>query len=509
MLLLVVLFTAGAAWSQMSMGGYQNPVAWGGSSQSAAGGGDDRSQTGSSSSSPTDNPAQNGIQTSQSGIQTSDDTAGQSSSDSSSQTPVNLSGNGASDGTTDLSASDTSPQTTINGPANQNVSVGGVGISSPLQIQSGGVKIGPVYLTSISDSFFYVVNTAPGQPRSTFTGDSIFANLVYSKQIGGGSLTIDGKEQFSLSELTPYFNQSVSANYTDQLTERWSLNASAQFIYFQNSILANPQYLLSYQNGGPVVQTLFAIQRAYSLYESNSISFSYQLNGRTHLTLTPIVSATILDQNNSWTTGEQFGGAVGVTRDVTDNLNVGGFYFFSHSLTSGVPNSPGWNTQSLGVSLQYRLRNSWFFAGSLAASGQLVAQGWQLTPTGSVAVRKAFTNSSIYGAYSRAEASTVFASSGYFDQGDVGYQRNFGQNQKLMVNVFAGEFRTVDAGLQQEGKRVGGAITYRWKPRVSVNAGYNFARQTGADTLTFSPLLGNTSAVSFGLNWALGSSSGP
>jgi hypothetical protein len=376
-----------------------------------------------------------------------------------------------------------------------------------LQIQPSGLKIGPAYLTSISDSFFYVVNTAPGEPRSTFVGNSIFANLVYSRQICNGNLSIDGKEQFSLSQTTPYFNQSLSAYYTDQLSERWSLNASAQFTYFQNSILANPQYLLSYQNGGPVVQTLFAVQSANTVYESNSISFSYELSGRTHLTLTPIVSATILNQDGNWTFGEQFGGAVGVTRDITDSLNVGGFYFFSHALTSGVANSPGWNTQSLGVNFQYRLHNSWFFAGSLAASGQLVGQGWYLTPTGNVAIRKAFANSSLYGAYSRAEASNVFASSGFFDQGDVGYQQNF--RQKLMANVFAGEFRTVNAGLQQEGKRIGGSITYKWKPRLSIQAGYNFANQTGAQTVTFSPLLGNTSAISFGLNWALGSSSGP
>lgn len=458
------------------------------SDQSSSGG---QSQTSPDTSSQGSSDAQG---------QASQDTSDQSSGNGQSQTSVNLSGQGSADST---GINPATGDTVINAPANPNATVR---LPFALQVEPQGVKIGPVYLTDISDSFFYAVNTVPGEPSSTFAGNSISADLACNKQIGGGTLAIQGKEQFSVSQLTPYFNQSATASYTDQLTERWSMTGSVQFTYFQNSILANPQYLLSYQNSGLVVQTLFAFQRGYTLYESNALDFTYDINTRTHLTLSPILGATFLDENGSWTSSQQFGGAVGVTRDINADLNLGAFYFLSHSLTSGVANSPGWTSQSLGVSFQYRLHDTWFVAGSLAASGQLVAQIWQLTPAGSISVRKSFTNSSVFAAYTRAEANNVFVSSGYFDQGDIGYQRKVGQ--KLQLNASAGAFRTIDTGITQKGKRVGGSVSYRWTPRLNLNASYNFAHQVGADTSTFSPLLGNTSAFSFGLSWSLGANPG-
>jgi hypothetical protein len=510
-LVLVLLLSAGSAWCQ-----FQNPIAWGWSPPPASTGGTDNSpqsaapsnasdtsvqQMGDQSSQPsqTASDQSSGDVQSQGQSQTSQDSSDQSSSNPQSQSSVNLSGQGAADGT---GVNPATGDTVINGPANPNATAR---FPFPVQSEPQGIKIGPVYLTNISDSFFYAINTAPGQPSTTFSGNSISAELVCNKQIGSGTLAIQGREQFSLSQLTPYFNQSVSVSYSNQLSERWTLNASAQFTYFQNSILANPQYLLSYQNSGLVVQTLFALQRGSTLYESNALDFSYQLSGRTHLTLSPIVGATFLEQNGTYTNAQQFGGAVGVTRDVTDNLNLGAYYFLSHSLTSGVANSPGWTSQSLGASFQYRF-NTWVVAGSLAASGQLIAQVWDLTPGGSISVRKAFTTSSIYGAYTRAEASTVFVSSGYFDQGDIGYHKSVGQ--KLQLNLDAGFFRTINTGITQKGKRVGGSLSYRWKPRLNLNASYNYAHQVGADTSSFSPLLGNTSAFSFGISWKLGAESG-
>jgi len=521
MIVLALFFMAGAAVGQIAVPQLQNPIAWGWVLQSNVG-----LMTVPPLESPADDSTQAdqqmGTQTSGNAPpQTSDGTNNQPADGSASQDlmgsqssmdtqgrtegnppPTNSPSSTPYDSTSSTSDA-TAPGTVVTNANSSSSRLGGI---LPFHIQPDGVKIGPLYLTNLSDSFFYAVSNSPGFPIQTYTGNSISANLVYTRSIGQGNFAVDAREQFSLSGTQPFFNQSLGASYNDQLTERWSVGIAAQFIYFQNSILANPQYLLNYQNGGPTLQTLFAQQRGSTMYESNSIAFSYQVNGRTHITLSPIIGATFLDQQGGWSSSHQFGGAIGVTRDFTSNLTMGVFYNLSHSVTSGVSNSPGWNNQSLGFSLDYKFGRSWTIAGSLAASGQLMAQIWTLTPTGSVKIAKSFSKSSIAAAYTRAEASSVFVSSGFYDQGDISFNQRLGQ--KINFNVGVGEFRTINAGINQSGKRAGGGMSYQWRPRVSLNASYNFGQQNGTEASNFSPFLGTTNAFSIGVNWQLCSNAG-
>src|SRR5271165_1983042 len=216
MVVLVLLSTAGMAASQVAALPFQNnAIAWGGPVQPPdVGSGDNRTQPVTSSGANGGAPAE-----------TSADTPGQTSGD----TPT---GSAASD--------------TTNSPVNNAVSanpdntIRQLGTPFPLQLQPEGLKIGPFYVPSVSDSFFYAVNTSPGQPTQTYYGNSIQANLVYSRPLSKSTLSIQAREQFSLTQLRPYFNQAIVLNFTDQLTERWSFSAAANFIFFQSSLLANP-----------------------------------------------------------------------------------------------------------------------------------------------------------------------------------------------------------------------------------------------------------------------------
>src|SRR5208283_4621942 len=217
---LFLLFTAGIASSQMSPFLPQNTIAWGGPIQPLdVGSTDNRTQPPVPSSIQAGTLAEN-----------SPDGAGDTPSGAQTASPA---------GNVDNSTASTTSDNTVRQ----------LGTPFPLQLQPEGLKIGPFYLPSISDAFYYAVNTSPGQPTQTFVGNSITANLVYSKALSNGVLAIQAREQMSLANsVRPIFNQSISVTYNDQLSERWSLNANAQFTYFQSSILANPQYLLSYNN---------------------------------------------------------------------------------------------------------------------------------------------------------------------------------------------------------------------------------------------------------------------
>ena len=266
---LLLLFTAGVASGQMSPFPVQNTIAWGGPIPPPdVGSADKGPQT------PVPTPVQ-------------PDPNAQSSADAPADTP-DADQTASPAGNVDNSTASTT---------SDNNTVRQLGTPFPLQLQPQGLKIGPFYVPSISDAFYYAVNDSPGQPTQTFVGNSVTANLIYSKALSNGVLVVQAREQMSLANsVRPVFNQSISATYNDQLSERWSLNANANFTYFQSSILANPQYLLAYNNAGSLQQTVFVPQAGSVAYETNNITFNYALNGRTHLTLSPIIGATFLSQ---------------------------------------------------------------------------------------------------------------------------------------------------------------------------------------------------------------------
>jgi hypothetical protein len=476
---LVLLFTAVAASGQVPMPPFQNTIAWGGPIQPDVGRGDQ-------SQSPVPSNASGQTQDGNSAA-SSDQTPGDGTADNSA--------NGAANGTVSANPDNTVKQ---------------LGTPFPLQLQPEGLKIGPFYIPSITDSFSYAVNSAPGQPTQSFVGNSIAFNLVYSKTLSRGVFAVQAHEQFSLANSwNPYINQSVGVTFNEQLSERWSLNAAAYFTYFQNSLLANPQYILAYNNGGIVQQTLFLQQQGTNIYESNNISLSYQMGTRTVVSFTPILQATYQYLQGGWSNVRQFGGGVTVTHTLTPDLSVSGYYTLSYASTSGTSSTyPSWVNQNIGVGFQgtFVRYRGWSLGGSVAASSQHYAGSYTITPTGTLSLFKSFGQSSITAAYTRTEASTVLVSNGYFDQADVAYNRKFGQ--KFNLNVGAGLFRTSYSGTYYNGKRVGGSVTYQWTPRVGLNAGYNFAHQNGVQSTNFAPYLGNTNYLSVGLVWALGNHSG-
>ena len=510
MIVLFVVCAAGAASSQARPPLMPNAISWGLDSALnpdlyQAGGGQNSDKP--ASTAVGSGPREAGASSGQSAEAPDGQTPGDASSDDSTKTAANPPTDSSSNPPNVInlpSSADLQTDASLPTPA---ASTGSLlqNLRSSFQVEPQGVKIGPAYLTNISDEFFFAANTAPGSPTQTYMGDSLSANIGYNRQVGEGVLSVQSRQQFSLSESTPYYNTSVTAGYSDQLTERWSVNAAAQLTYFQNTILANPQYVLAEQNGSLVAQTLFNLRRGSSFYEANSINFDYTLSGTTHLTLSPILGATFLDNDGVWNSSRVFGGTVALSREVTSSLTLGGFYSLSHSSASGTGNND-WNSESLGFSFQYRPQSTWSISGTLAASGQLVGQVWTLTPTGSLTASKSFSDSSvIFGAFTRTEAASILASSGYYEQGDLGYSRKVGDHIRLNGSV--GAYRTSEVSFQQQGKHAGVYMNYRLTDRLSINAGYNFAHQTGAAASSSLPFLGTTNALSFGLNWALGAQS--
>ena len=132
MVVLVLLFTAGVAASQMAPLPFQNTIAWGGPIQPDVGIGDNPQ--------PVISPGA-GVGTP---AEISADTPSQTPGDTSAASPAGSPTNSAVDNTAS---------------GNQDNTIRRLGTPFPLQLQPQGLKIGPFYVPSISDSFFFAVNT--------------------------------------------------------------------------------------------------------------------------------------------------------------------------------------------------------------------------------------------------------------------------------------------------------------------------------------------------------------
>jgi hypothetical protein len=125
------------------------------------------------------------------------------------------------------------------------------------------------------------------------------------------------------------------------------------------------------------------------------------------------------------------------------------------------------------------------------------------TPTGNLGIVKTLPKGSLSVAYSRTQAEQVLLSSGYFDQLDFSYTHSFSRN--LSMSLSGGAFRTVETVAHGTGKRIGGSVFYKWAHNLSWTAGYNYSNQSGnLPNLN----LGDTTYISFGLNWNPGRAPG-
>jgi hypothetical protein len=427
--------------------------------------------------------AQNGTPTSSSS--TADSGLASSASDSGGKTPQDEMATPAS------TASSIAPDATPGSFIRQ------LGTAFPLSAQPEGFKFGPLMITDISNSSFYLLSSAPGQATQNLWGNTTSAEIVYQHHTDRNTFAFQAKPQVSVTGDKPFLNEESGFAFTRQMSARWMLSATNQLSFLQNTQLVNPQNLLAYGNGGFYWQTLYAQQTGTAIYDSSNISMTYQMNGRTQVSLTPQVGVTVADQLGSANFVTYLGGGASINRNLSATRSVSFSYNFVHSRssTNSFGSSGAWNTNTLGAGFRQQIGRSFWIDGNLSASYQS-GQYSYWTPVGNIGISKSFHNGSMSLTYSRSQAAQVLLSSGYFDQFDFGYNHSF--NRKFSTSMEGGAFRTVETGSHGTGKRIGGSAFYRWVHNLSWVASYNYSTQSGNQpTLN----LGNTTYISFGLNW--------
>jgi hypothetical protein len=379
-----------------------------------------------------------------------------------------------------------------------------LGTPFAFSVQPNGAKLGPLTITDLSNSGFAVFSSAPGYPSQTLWGTTTAADVYWQNHGDRNNWIFQTTPEVSVTSGTAYLNMNSGLAFTRQISERWSMSATNQFSYLQNSFLQNPQNVLAYGNGGYYLQTIYAQQRGAATYDSSNMSMSYLMSGRNTLTITPQIGLTFADQFNTMNFVTYFGGGATINHNFSASRSISFNYNYVYSKsdlnTAGAENA--WNTNTFGAGFRQQFGQTWWLTGNLSASYQSGVNSYWL-PVGSIALMKTFRTGTFSVGYSRSQAEQVLLSSGYFDQADFGYSRNFGR--KFSASIGAAAFRTVETVSRGQGERAFGSIYYRWVHNLAWVASYNYTNQTGnARDLN----LGTTTYISVGLRWMLGRTPG-
>ncbi len=372
-----------------------------------------------------------------------------------------------------------------------------LGSAFPLKMDPGGYRIGPLHVIQISSSGFYGVATPPGESSQSYVGSSFDTEIVYTHPVRNGLMAFQASPDLYLSNGSAFVNVETAFNFTKQLTPRWSMTANAQWTFFQNEyLLQSPEYLLAYAAGGIVVQSVYAQRNGSTMYLSDGFAVNYQISGRTQLSLSPSVNLSLSDTNGTTYLTTQLGGGATLTRTFSPNRS--GYVYANmnraSSLEAQANGTSGWNTFSVGGGFNQKLGNSWFFAGSLGVSDQS-----GLMMTGGASLLKTFHKNTLSAAYSRSTATQTLLSSGYFDQADVAYSRQFGR--KISANIDVAAYRGIDTGNHNHGKRASASVSYGWRPNMAWFFAYSYTDQVSNQLTLYS---GKTSYLRAGLTWTLG-----
>jgi hypothetical protein len=400
---------------------------------------------------------------------------------------------------------DTSTGDSTNNTSNPGGVVGPAGhylFTSPIAIHPNAVRIGPLQIFDLSTSGFFEAATGVDGKSQNLWGSTLASTLGMTKISGKSQLTISASPAVSVTGTQPYVNAGGGVNFTYNLTPRWTLAAGGAVSYSQlNSLLLqNPQYFLTYVNGGYAVQTLYAQTIGSSLYANTNFSANYLLSGRTQISFSPQLGLTLQDESGNLQFLHNLGFQVSVSREMTPSRTAWISYGFSRAITSDgsyTSNASGWNNQTFGGGFQQKIGTRWSVSANLAASYQNAGTaGW--TPTGGVSVSRTFQNGSLAAAYNRTVSSQVFVSSGYIDQTTISYGRQLGR--KIGLSLGGSEFRTIAHESHQTGRNFNVGTSYPLRPSVNVTVSYGYIHQESTQSLLYN---GNTSILSFGLVWVL------
>ena len=379
-----------------------------------------------------------------------------------------------------------------------------LGHATALADHPGGRIFGPLYLSQIDLSGFYQESVGNGLQNIHASGSLVTPHIVIEHALRHhGIFALQYDPQIGVINDRPInnlINQQLGVDFDIPLTPRWSVLAGSHFNYFNNQSILNPAGLQFDAGTGTFFQYRFAQLVGSSLYEDSNISFNYDVSGRTRLSLSPEVGTTMEKTGPNWAVLTRYGGRAQVNHMFTPSRQVSVFYDFTRSdspIIAGLGNST-YIYNTAGISINQRIGRSLNVVGSLAASLQRQANRNILTPTGDLALSKQFRRSSVSAAYSRSRSDVLLAYSGYIDQADL--SAALALTRKSQVSLEVGDYRTIETLHRTQGRRAGGAWSYRLFPRVSLVASYNFLRQTGTNS---DFRLGDHHLASIGLSYVL------
>ncbi len=187
--------------------------------------------------------------------------------------------------------------------------------------QPEGLKLGALTILDLTNSGFVVFSSAPGEPVQTASGYSTASDITYLHRSGQNVLSFQATPQVSVTEGQAFLNTQSGLSFTRSISPRWSLSATNQFAFLQNTQLQTAQ-TLAQGGGGLYLQNYYIQQNGSVVYDSSNISLTYLMNGRTQLSLLPQIGFTFADQFGHADLIANLGGGVTISRNLSASRSV-------------------------------------------------------------------------------------------------------------------------------------------------------------------------------------------
>jgi hypothetical protein len=295
-----------------------------------------------------------------------------------------------------------------------------------------------------------------------------------------------------------FVGHSASLNGFYTLTPRWTLN-----IYDKYAYLSNIQQRLQSLTGlsfdahtGYTASNRFLLSPGNFVTNTTGMSLAYAAGERTTITLTPIANYAYTNQPGSLT-GLQYGGAVGISHQVSESRTVMASYTAQKSEYSQQLTNTWYNTMSIGFSQAFG--PTAFLTLSGQANSTMGGGSTHWTGGAAVSFTKSFGRTAFAASYARSNQFLSTLQNGFGDQVQASLSRQF--TQKFQATIAGGLYNALWTPQGAKSHFGSAILSYQLLASLYATASYSLRSQSGDSTVL---LIGRQNLASVGLQWIPG-----
>lgn len=271
------------------------------------------------------------------------------------------------------------------------------------------LRWGPIYVRSIElfQSYDQIGNVTSGAQgifnQDSFNATVLKTDIVYDRPTRLGRFVVEYAPRLTVINgrtNADFLNQTLGANWVEQLSSRWTLGLSDTFTYFSVRNLYGDYFLDVNAVAGASVPSSFLESAASWLNAGTQASLSYALSPTSSLTVSPGFAyshTTGLINGAEPTDAYQYSGTLAWTKRLSPNASISADY--GYRLVQGLGGHVPYNNGDFGFSWQLGSTTTIGATAGVLTEGFATSTGW--TVSGSAQLAEKWGRSTISIGYYR------------------------------------------------------------------------------------------------------------